>query len=46
MLQRGVIVSYETVRRWETLSTGKKAVNRSRAKIPALVEQAVAVLKS
>ncbi len=32
--------------RWETLSTGQKAVNRSHAKIRALVEQAVATLKS
>ncbi|MEW2496123.1 transposase family protein [Streptomyces nodosus] len=32
--------------RWETLSTGRKAVNRSHAKIRALVEQAVATLKS
>ncbi|AJE39077.1 IS5 family transposase [Streptomyces nodosus] len=32
--------------RWETLSTGQKAVNRSHAKIRALVEQAMATLKS
>jgi hypothetical protein len=32
--------------RWETLSTGQQAVNRSHAKIRALVEQAVAILKS
>ncbi|RZU37609.1 DDE superfamily endonuclease [Streptomyces sp. BK022] len=32
--------------RWETLSTGQQAVNRSHAKIRALVEQAVATLKS
>ncbi|MFX4294898.1 transposase family protein, partial [Streptomyces bohaiensis] len=32
--------------RWETLSAGQQAVNRSHAKIPALVEQAVATLKS
>ncbi|MFF9340208.1 MULTISPECIES: transposase family protein [unclassified Streptomyces] len=32
--------------RWETLSTGRQAVNRSHAKIRALVEQAVATLKS
>jgi hypothetical protein len=32
--------------RRETLSTGQKAVNRSHAKIRALVEQAVATLKS
>ncbi|MGW5211676.1 IS5 family transposase [Streptomyces sp. NPDC004051] len=32
--------------RWETLSTGQKAINRSHAKIRALVEQAVATLKS
>uniref|UniRef100_UPI003D73BCD8 transposase family protein n=1 Tax=Streptomyces chumphonensis TaxID=1214925 RepID=UPI003D73BCD8 len=32
--------------RWETLSAGQKAVNRSQAKIRALVEQAVATLKS
>ncbi|WP_392757358.1 transposase family protein [Streptomyces sp. LN590] len=32
--------------RWETLSTDQKAVNRSHAKIRALVEQAVATLKS
>ncbi|MCX2923079.1 transposase family protein [Streptomyces sp. NEAU-W12] len=32
--------------RWEALSTGQKAVNRSHAKIRALVEQAVATLKS
>ncbi|MBX9399547.1 transposase family protein [Streptomyces sp. TRM72054] len=32
--------------RWENLSAGQKAVNRSHAKIRALVEQAVATLKS
>ncbi|WP_329525598.1 IS5 family transposase [Streptomyces sp. NBC_01462] len=32
--------------RWEALSTGQQAVNRSHAKIRALVEQAVATLKS
>ncbi|MQS06011.1 IS5 family transposase [Streptomyces alkaliphilus] len=32
--------------RWETLSTGQQSVNRSHAKIRALVEQAVATLKS
>ncbi|MDN3272568.1 IS5 family transposase [Streptomyces sp. MA15] len=32
--------------RWKTLSTGQKAANRSHAKIRALVEQAVATLKS
>ncbi|GAA2419070.1 hypothetical protein GCM10010420_56810 [Streptomyces glaucosporus] len=32
--------------RWETLSTGQQAHNRSHAKIRALVEQAVAGLKS
>ncbi|MFJ8692846.1 transposase family protein [Streptomyces roseolilacinus] len=32
--------------RWENLSTGQKAVNRSQAKIRALVEQAVATFKS
>lgn len=32
--------------RWETLSTGRKAVNRSHAKIRALVEQAMATLKA
>ncbi|MFJ2555732.1 MULTISPECIES: transposase family protein [unclassified Streptomyces] len=32
--------------RWETLSAGQKAVNQSHAKIRALVEQAVATLKS
>ncbi|AJE43338.1 IS5/IS1182 family transposase [Streptomyces nodosus] len=32
--------------RWETLSTGQQAVNRSHAKIRALVEQAMATLKS
>ena len=32
--------------RWETLSTGQKAVNRSHAKIRALVEQAIATLKA
>lgn len=31
--------------RWETLSAGQKAVNRSHAKIRALVEQAMATLK-
>jgi hypothetical protein len=30
--------------RWETLSAGQQAVNRSHAKIRALVEQAVAAL--
>ncbi len=32
--------------RWETLSADQQAVNRSRAKILALVEQAVTTLKS
>ncbi|MFD7923977.1 transposase family protein [Streptomyces sp. NPDC059740] len=32
--------------RWDTLSTGQQAVNRSHAKIRALVEQAMATLKS
>ncbi|MFF5040127.1 transposase family protein [Streptomyces nigra] len=32
--------------RWETLSAGQKAVNRSHAKIGALVEQAMATLKA
>ncbi|MEV5099704.1 IS5 family transposase [Streptomyces rochei] len=32
--------------RWETLSAGQKAMNRSHAKIRALVEQAVATLKA
>ncbi|WP_338315346.1 IS5 family transposase [Streptomyces bohaiensis] len=32
--------------RWETLSAGQQAVNRSHAKIRALVERAVATLKS
>jgi hypothetical protein len=32
--------------RWENLSTGQQAVNRSHAKIRALVEQAMATLKS
>jgi hypothetical protein len=32
--------------RWETLSTGQQAVNRSHARIRALVEQAIATLKS
>jgi hypothetical protein len=32
--------------RWETLSAGQKAVNRSHAKIRALVEQAMATLKA
>ncbi|MGW5410101.1 IS5 family transposase [Actinomadura geliboluensis] len=32
--------------RWETLSDGQRAVNRSHAKIRALVEQAVATLKA
>jgi hypothetical protein len=32
--------------RWENLSAGQKAVNRSHAKIRALVEQAMAALKS
>ncbi len=31
--------------RWETLSAGQRAANRSHAKIRALVEQAVATLK-
>ncbi|WP_405541503.1 IS5 family transposase [Streptomyces phaeochromogenes] len=31
---------------WESLSTGQKAVNRSHAKIRALIEQAIATLKS
>lgn len=31
--------------RWDALSSGQKAVNRSHAKIRALVEQAVATLK-
>lgn len=31
--------------RWETLSAGQQAVNRSHAKIRALVEQAIATLK-
>jgi hypothetical protein len=32
--------------RWDTLSAGQQAVNRPHAKIRALVEQAVATLKS
>ncbi len=32
--------------RWETLSAGQQAVNRSPAKIRALVEQAMATLKT
>ncbi|MFF7715967.1 IS5 family transposase [Streptomyces sp. NPDC007988] len=32
--------------RWETLSSGQQAVNRSHAKIRALVEQAMATLKT
>ncbi|MBN3933310.1 transposase family protein, partial [Streptomyces verrucosisporus] len=32
--------------RWETLSTGQQAVNRSHAKIRALIEQAMATLKT
>lgn len=32
--------------RWETFSTGQQAVNRSHAKIRALVERAVATLES
>ncbi|MEU0603381.1 transposase family protein [Streptomyces sp. NPDC006393] len=32
--------------RWKTLSAGQKAANRSHAKIRALVEQAIATLKS
>ncbi|MGW2641886.1 IS5 family transposase [Streptomyces sp. NPDC001348] len=32
--------------RWETLSTGQQAVNRSHAKIRALVEPAIATLKT
>ncbi len=32
--------------RWENLSVGQKTVNRSHAKIRALVEQAIATLKS
>jgi DDE superfamily endonuclease/Helix-turn-helix of DDE superfamily endonuclease len=32
--------------RWETLSAGQQAVNRSHAKIRALAEQAIATLKS
>jgi hypothetical protein len=32
--------------RWDTLSTGQQAVNRSHAKVRALVEQAIATLKS
>ena len=32
--------------RWETLSAGQQAVNRSNARILALVEQAIATLKS
>ena len=33
-------------RRWENLSAGQQAVNRSHAKIRALVEQAMATLKT
>lgn len=32
--------------RWDSLSTGRQAVNRSHAKIRSLVEQAIATLKS
>lgn len=32
--------------RWEKLSAGQQAVNRSHAKVRALVEQAIATLKS
>lgn len=32
--------------RWETLPTGQQAVNRSHARIRALVEQAMATLKT
>ncbi len=32
--------------RWETLSAGQQAVNRSDAKIRALIEQAMATLKT
>ncbi|GGR58876.1 hypothetical protein GCM10010236_09290 [Streptomyces eurythermus] len=32
--------------RWDSLSIGQQAVNRSRAKIRALVEQVIATLKS
>ena len=32
--------------RWDSLSSGQQAVNRSHAKIRALVEQAIATLKS
>lgn len=32
--------------RWETVSTGLQAINRSQAKIRALVEQAMATLKN
>lgn len=32
--------------RWQTLSAGQQAVNRSHAKIRALVEQAIATLRS
>lgn len=32
--------------RWETLSAGQQAVNRSHARIRALVEQAMATLKT
>lgn len=32
--------------RWDSLSAGQQAVNRSHAKIRALVEQAIASLKS
>ncbi|MFX4291946.1 transposase family protein, partial [Streptomyces bohaiensis] len=48
---KGYRVAGGTVRtpywgRWDTLSAGQQAVNRSHAKIRALVEQAVATLKS
>jgi hypothetical protein len=33
-------------RRWETLSAGQQAVNRSHAKIRTLVEQTMATLKA
>jgi len=39
-----VLVPYRG--RWETLSAGQQAVNRSHARIRALVEQAIATLKS
>ncbi|MFE5039051.1 transposase family protein [Streptomyces sp. NPDC056683] len=32
--------------RWDSLSTGQQAVNRSHARIRALAEQAIATLKS